>query len=112
MNRSFGAATAPYLAGLLYANPTTLNYPWLIAGGLKIVYDLALLASFHSVKPDTERESSALPLSLPLPLSQKSAATVTVLAKPVSNPSLSLVTGISEKAKAVSVPVSVQHTNK
>jgi hypothetical protein len=40
---------------LLYASPTYKNYPWFIAGGLKIVYDLLLLWSFHGVKPDSER---------------------------------------------------------
>jgi hypothetical protein len=42
--RSLGASTGPYLAGLLYERPSPYrDYPFYIAGGLKIVYDLALL---------------------------------------------------------------------
>lgn len=53
--RSIGAAFGPLVAGYLYADPKYKNYPFYIAGGLKIVYDLLLLISFRSVKPDTER---------------------------------------------------------
>lgn len=47
--RSVGAAFGPYIAGLLYANSACMDYPWYIAGGLKIVYDLLLCYSFLSV---------------------------------------------------------------
>lgn len=52
--RSIGASIGPILAGMLYAHNNTSNYPWFIAGGLKIVYDILLLLSFKSVKPSGE----------------------------------------------------------
>jgi len=55
--RSIGASTGPYLAGLLYAQPKYVNVPFFIAGGLKILYDLLLLYSFHAVKRSPERPS-------------------------------------------------------
>jgi MFS family permease len=45
--RSCGAMLAPTLAGILMASPATLSVPFYIAGGFKIVYDLALLAMFR-----------------------------------------------------------------
>jgi MFS family permease len=54
--RSLGAASGPVIAGFLYANPRTLNYPWFIAGTLKIIYDLLLLYNMQAVKPDVETE--------------------------------------------------------
>jgi MFS family permease len=51
--RSCGTMLAPLLAGKLFASQETLAIPFFIAGGLKIVYDLALLAMFRQVK--TER---------------------------------------------------------
>lgn len=53
--RSIGASVGPLIAGLLYIQPAYRNYPFYVAGGLKIVYDLLLLASFQSVKPKSER---------------------------------------------------------
>ena len=53
--RSLGASAGPYLATLLYASPSTANYPFYIAGGLKIVYDLLLIASFSSVPTPEEK---------------------------------------------------------
>ena len=53
--RSLGASLAPYCAVMLYASPVYKNYPWYIAGGLKTLYDVLLLWSFHAVKPDSER---------------------------------------------------------
>lgn len=52
--RSVGASFGPYVAGLLYANSARMDYPWYIAGGLKIAYDLLLCYSFMSVKPPEE----------------------------------------------------------
>ena len=52
--RSVGASSGPYLAGLLYANPRLMNYPWIIAGLLKILYDFLLLYNMYSVRPDVE----------------------------------------------------------
>jgi MFS family permease len=45
--RSCGAMLAPTLAGILMGSPQTLSVPFYIAGGLKIVYDLTLLAMFR-----------------------------------------------------------------
>ena len=54
--RSIGASIGPYLAGLLYANSYYNSYPFFIAGSLKIIYDLLLLNSFHSIKPINEQK--------------------------------------------------------
>lgn len=50
--RSLGAALSPALSGALLA--TSLHAPFLLAGGLKIIYDLALYRSFKALKPDEE----------------------------------------------------------
>jgi len=51
--RSLAAAASPSLAGLLYAAAV---FPWPLAlgGGLKIAYDLLLLAMFRQVRPPEE----------------------------------------------------------
>jgi MFS family permease len=46
MARSVGAAISPALAGIFLASPALLGAPFLVAGGLKIVYDLLLYRSF------------------------------------------------------------------
>lgn len=51
--RSAGAAVAPLFTGALLAAPT-LGLPFLLAGGLKIVYDLWIFAVFRCVKPPEE----------------------------------------------------------
>jgi MFS family permease len=45
--RSVGAAISPALAGALLAFPSLLSAPFLVAGGLKIIYDLLLYRSFR-----------------------------------------------------------------
>ena len=45
--RSVGAAASPLLAGLLMASPLLFSAPFFVAGGLKIVYDLALYRMFR-----------------------------------------------------------------
>jgi MFS family permease len=52
--RSVGASVSPALAGLLMASPALLGFPFFIAGGVKIVYDLLLYHSFRKLKPDEE----------------------------------------------------------
>ena len=52
--RSVGAAAGPYFAGLLYNSASYTSYPWYIAGGLKIVYDLLLLYNMQHVLPSNE----------------------------------------------------------
>ena len=44
--RSVGAAISPALSGVFFAYPALLGAPFLVAGGLKIVYDLLLYRSF------------------------------------------------------------------
>ncbi len=54
--RTTGASIAPVFTGFLLASRALLGAPFLIAGGLKIVYDLALLASFRGIKPPEEKK--------------------------------------------------------
>jgi MFS family permease len=51
--RSLAAAASPALAGALFA-ASFQALPLLICGGLKIAYDLLLLAQFRSLKPPEE----------------------------------------------------------
>lgn len=53
--RSVGAAFAPALSGALLAIPALISAPFLIAGGLKIVYDLVLYQQFRAHKPPEEQ---------------------------------------------------------
>jgi predicted MFS family arabinose efflux permease len=53
VSRSAGVAAAPVFAGATLANPA-LGLPFLIAGGLKIVYDLTIFAVFRKVQPAEE----------------------------------------------------------
>ena len=54
--RSIGASIGPYLCGLLLAseNPSYKSYPFYIAGGLKIVYDLLLLWKFRALQSTSD----------------------------------------------------------
>ncbi|HLF28836.1 MAG TPA: MFS transporter [Anaerolineae bacterium] len=52
--RSVGAALSPSLAGLFLATPALLGAPFLVAGSLKIVYDLLLYRNFKTLKPPEE----------------------------------------------------------
>jgi MFS family permease len=52
--RTTGAAIAPLFAGMLFARPTLINLPFLIAGTLKIGYDLLLYRAFVRVPPPEE----------------------------------------------------------
>ncbi len=45
--RTTGASLSPVFTGPLLANPLLLSLPFFLAGGLKIVYDLLLYASFR-----------------------------------------------------------------
>src|SRR4051794_29359831 len=53
--RSLGAAVSPSLATPLLAVPGLAAVPFLIGGGLKVVYDLLLYREFKSVKPPEEQ---------------------------------------------------------
>jgi len=52
--RSLASAASPALAGALFAAGYQV-WPLLLCGGLKIVYDLLLLAAFRNVKPPEEK---------------------------------------------------------
>jgi MFS family permease len=52
--RTTGASVAPVVTGPLLANSALLSFPFVIAGGLKIIYDLLLYRSFKTIKPPEE----------------------------------------------------------
>ena len=52
--RTIGASIAPLLVGQLFARPRLISLPFLIAGALKIVYDLLLYRGFASIRPPEE----------------------------------------------------------
>jgi MFS family permease len=56
--RSIGAAIAPSLAGALIG-ASLLAAPFLLSGGLKIIYDLTLYVSFRAIKPPEEQETAS-----------------------------------------------------
>jgi MFS family permease len=51
--RSVGAAISPSLATMLLAGSVTLAWPFIIGGGLKIIYDLLLYRSFAATQSKT-----------------------------------------------------------
>jgi predicted MFS family arabinose efflux permease len=53
--RTIGGSLSPVITGIFLANPVMLGLPFVISGGLKIVYDLALYTSFRSAKPPEEQ---------------------------------------------------------
>ncbi len=52
--RSLASALPPLAAGWMLDH-STFGWPLLLAGGLKAIYDLSLLAMFHDIRPDEER---------------------------------------------------------
>jgi MFS family permease len=52
--RSVGASLSPALTGIFLGIPGLFNLPFLLAGGLKIIYDLSLYRAFISIKPPEE----------------------------------------------------------
>jgi MFS family permease len=53
--RSLASAASPFLAGYLLSI-STFGWPLLAAGGLKILYDVLLLACFRKVRPPEEED--------------------------------------------------------
>lgn len=53
--RTTGAALSPSITGALLSQAALLSAPFLIAGSLKIVYDLLLYRSFKAIRPPEER---------------------------------------------------------
>ena len=51
--RNIGAAIAPLFTGTVLAAPS-LGLPFLLAGGIKIVYDFWIFALFRHVRPPEE----------------------------------------------------------
>lgn len=56
--RSVGASLSPALSGLFLATPILIGAPFVIAGGLKIIYDLFLYRNFQSLNPPEESSST------------------------------------------------------
>lgn len=56
--RTASSAIAPIATGILLEN-SLLSVPFFLAGGLKIIYDLALYQSFRSIKPPEELEKNS-----------------------------------------------------
>lgn len=57
--RTVGAALAPLAAGPLYASAALSGAPFLVAGGLKVAYDLVLWRRFRALRPPEERAAPA-----------------------------------------------------
>ena len=55
--RSLGVATAPLIAGPLFAVAALASVPFLIGGGLKVVYDILLYRRFVAMPPPDEHKS-------------------------------------------------------
>ncbi len=53
--RTIGASLSPVAAGAFLSNPALLGLPFIVSGGLKIVYDLAVYFNFRAVKPPEEQ---------------------------------------------------------
>ena len=51
--RNAGAAMAPLFTGVILASPA-IGLPFLLAGGLKVIYDLWIFAVFRKIKPPEE----------------------------------------------------------
>ncbi|MHB1413743.1 MAG: MFS transporter [Chloroflexota bacterium] len=54
--RTVGAGLSPMLVGPLLANPALLGVPFIVAGGLKIIYDLLLFRAFSGARPPEEED--------------------------------------------------------
>jgi hypothetical protein len=56
-----GAAIAPLLAGPLYASAALGGVPFYVAGGLKVLYDLALWRGFRHLAAEGESRRATGP---------------------------------------------------
>jgi MFS family permease len=52
--RSVGAAVSPTLTGFFLSVPSLISMPFLLAGGVKLVYDGLLYYSFRKIRPPEE----------------------------------------------------------
>jgi len=57
--RTLGASLAPVFAGILLGSSTLIGLPFIISGGLKIIYDIGLYWNFRSLKPPEEAKREA-----------------------------------------------------
>ena len=57
--RTLGSAVAPSITGQLMASAPLLSAPFILAGSIKIVYDLLLYRSFKAVRPPEEAVRAA-----------------------------------------------------
>jgi MFS family permease len=55
ISRSVGASLSPAITGQFLAIPGLLGAPFVIAGSLKIIYDVLIWQGFRAVKPPEER---------------------------------------------------------
>jgi MFS family permease len=53
--RTIGASIPPLFVGLMFARPALINFPFFIAGALKIAYDVLLYRAFVALPPPEER---------------------------------------------------------
>jgi hypothetical protein len=53
--RTIGVSLSPVFSGFFLSNTAYLGVPFVISGGLKIIYDLALYFNFRSMKPPEEQ---------------------------------------------------------
>jgi len=58
--RSAGAALSPTLTGIFLSVPALMNVPFLLAGGVKLVYDALLYYGFRKIRPPEESGGRAL----------------------------------------------------
>jgi hypothetical protein len=56
--RTTGSSVAPVVTGPLLGNPALLSFPFVIAGALKIIYDLLLYRSFKTIRPPEEEKKA------------------------------------------------------
>jgi len=57
--RTSGASISPTISGALMSHPALLGLPFIIAGGLKIAYDLILYRAFKALSPPEETKPEA-----------------------------------------------------
>ena len=57
--RTLGASLAPVFSVILLGSSTLIGLPFIISGGLKIIYDVGLYWNFRSLKPPEEAEREA-----------------------------------------------------
>jgi len=53
--RSVGATLSPAITGQLLSVSSLIGTPFMIAGGMKIIYDLLVWRGFRAVKPPEEK---------------------------------------------------------